>query len=136
MNTHRIPLLLSAAVLVVVAAVLVALAPRRAEAQIPSATTLSGPSVEALTRRLQEDERRLATLEAQVRTLQERVFPRSTNTAIPVAQSNTLESRLAAVERRLSAVEGTPHRAASTTDLATLEAKVRHLEAKVRKLEK
>lgn len=109
--------------------------PRPATAQFP-ASSPSAASVESLVRRLQEDERRIATLESQMRALQERVFPRTTNPAIPVAQSNTLESRLAAVERRLAAVEGSPRHSSSSTDLATLEAKVRHLEAKVRKLEK
>ena len=132
MKTPRLILLLPAALAIVAASAFVSL-PRPAKAQIPFPSDMS---VEVLARRLQEDERRLATLESQVRVLQDRVFPRTTSLAAPVAQSNTLEARLAAVERRLAAVEGSPRRASSTTDLATLESKVRNLEAKVRKLEK
>ena len=128
---HWLPIV---ALTMLAAAVLLAL-PRAATAEFP-ASTPSAASVEALVRRLQEDERRMAALESQMRALQERVFPRTTNPAMPVAQANTLESRLAAVERRLAAVEGSPRHSSSSTDLATLEAKVRHLEAKVRKLEK
>ena len=84
-----------------IAAVALLAAPTRSQnvdlgALAAAAASQGGAAAQQALRRLQEDERRIKALEDQVKALQQCVFPRATNTAAPVPQSATIESRLAA----------------------------------------
>lgn len=55
-----------------------------------AAAAKGGNAAQQAMQRLQEDERRIKALEDQVKALQQRVFPRTTNASAPVPQSATI----------------------------------------------